>query len=237
MVRCADCGLLGRRRRATGEMFEVDASARESGHVDPSPMGNNALWLLVCTAHATNLSHEIRQQLAQDSGSDIAPDAALAPAQTITILHRDRVCESFTPWHEGFSPKEHAEMVLAAEFRREAAVRAEADQVWRDEQRRQDDERQERRAAWEQEQRRLDLEWRAEQDRESKRQHRATLNATVGVSAVILGVLGLLGSCIQAGWIANPLATPAPTPAPIVVPAPQVNVTVILPTPAPLGGP
>jgi hypothetical protein len=91
------------------------------------------------------------------------------------VLQKERNCGSFTPWIQGFTPKEHKEMLDAKEMRE-----------WQAEQREKD-------RAWQEEQRKFDREWQESQKKADRRWHAkmvvlaAVLGAIVSVAGYILG--------------------------------------------------
>jgi hypothetical protein len=53
-------------------------------------------------------------------------------------MNRERECESFTPWKQGYTPREHHEMLEMKLLRDWQANREEADRAWRERQARED---------------------------------------------------------------------------------------------------
>lgn len=47
------------------------------------------------------------------------------------VVQQERDCESFTPWQQGFTPKEHREMLDQQVLREWQAKREDADRQWR----------------------------------------------------------------------------------------------------------
>jgi hypothetical protein len=62
----------------------------------------------------------------------------------VPVAAEERKCAEFCEWRQGFSPKEHREMVDREELRRWQADREDADRLWRE---RQDEKRDDRQAA------------------------------------------------------------------------------------------
>jgi hypothetical protein len=61
----------------------------------------------LCLARAWDLPSEIKGDIARyDEG------------KCVRVLQKERLCESFTKWHQGFSPKEHREMMDREEWRK-----------------------------------------------------------------------------------------------------------------------
>ena len=99
MKTCKNCGFLALRDKHTRELGEADEGYRElldlrSG---PSPFP-------VCFVSAVNLRFEI--------------DAPTQEAIMEVIVFKDRSdCPGWTPWQQGFTPKEHREMLDRKEER------------------------------------------------------------------------------------------------------------------------
>ncbi len=60
------------------------------------------------------------------------------PDELLRVFQRNRDCSSFTPWQQGFTPKEHREMMDRERARQWQAERERADRDWRRQQRRDD---------------------------------------------------------------------------------------------------
>lgn len=98
MAKCADCGFLAL-RYIDGERRIAEASAivREVGNVEPCFTAN-----VECYARQFNLKKE-------EGGGG-------GPVRTLKIVNRERDCPKFTPWLQGYSPKEHREMLDQAKI-------------------------------------------------------------------------------------------------------------------------
>lgn len=111
MVKCADCGFLASRLRQTRDLVETEIRLRESWNQFIA-MGSSNLYALrpVCFVRAADFEVEM-------GGPPIppAPDA----------INRERDCDKFTPWMQGFSPKEHKEMLSDAEMKKWQAAESE----------------------------------------------------------------------------------------------------------------
>ena len=128
MVKCADCGFLTMRNKFTGNLEEVDAEFRTTGEGPtiavwaesdgtglPYPRTTNPFARIpICFAQAHNLA-----------GNPIPQ--RYEPSDLLEIITKERICPpdetalGFTPWQQGFTPKEHRERQL--ELERDLAIR------------------------------------------------------------------------------------------------------------------
>lgn len=95
MVKCSECGFLSLRNVTTRELEEVEKEYRESSNPEYSSAGYLADRhdnLPVCFAQACDL-------IAEYAFGDMAK-----------TMQKERECNSYTKWQQGFSPKEHREM-------------------------------------------------------------------------------------------------------------------------------
>jgi hypothetical protein len=107
MSRCADCGYLTVRNRVDNSLGEAAIDYREKGAVamgiDDKGMNLHSLQerLPLCFA---------RQSYLENATSNIKPRDN--PVQeVVAIIQRDIQCAEFTTWRQGFTPKEHREMI------------------------------------------------------------------------------------------------------------------------------
>jgi hypothetical protein len=183
MPRCADCGFLA--VRGTDRILhEVERESRRTGR-----MGSNILASApTCFVQAADLQKEM-----VDSGSVDNKAAA--------VINKDRVCPpaglsiGFTPWIQGYTPKEHREMIDSREMRAWQAEQREKDRVWQDEQRTKDDQRQNEQrlkdAQREEDQRANDRQWQVGQKWSDRCWHLAmvSLAGLFGLIGVVVGYL------------------------------------------------
>jgi hypothetical protein len=149
MVRCDGCGFLSMRRRSDRALCEVEGPIRQTGEVPleaSSPSSNLYEDAPVCYARAADLAKELR---------------GTRPADRLAVIQKDRDCASFTPWQQGFSPKEHREMIDSAALRE-----------WMSEDKRQAQAREDRRRAEDQaREERLEAEREKRRQEEREREH------------------------------------------------------------------
>ena len=114
-VKCADCGFLVLRDGGTREMLEAELEFRQTAKHGPKYES-----IPFCLERAANLPVEYRNNKVEN------------PSALLEILEQDRSCESFVEWQQGFTPKEHKEMLQEAELRKWQTEREDADREWRD---------------------------------------------------------------------------------------------------------
>ena len=162
MVKCQDCGFLAARDRETRKLVEVEKEMRQTG-ISPQLIGTTThkyQSIPICFVRAFDLADGIKTQ--EDSRS------------FLHVIQIDRNCEKHTPWHQGFSPREHKEMIDAERLRDWQRKVEQEDRDYRDEQRRADLEREERQRQTDldrqEKQRKDDREYRDKQDKWMRRQ-------------------------------------------------------------------
>ncbi len=209
MVKCEDCGYLALRNRHTRGLDEAEEAFRQTAEVADVPrtrpyatdprmamfdISNTEIpyeTIPLCFAMELDFSSvvdtEARIRRMRDSGRrpyerDIIRD----------ILWEEQECSSWRKWQQGFTPKEHREMMDRERMLTWQADREENDRKWRDEQRR------------------SDLEWRAQQasdertwrQDQQKREDRRTFWSIFWVAIVATAVLAaatIFAAYIQRG--------------------------------------
>ncbi len=182
MVKCADCGFLTLRDKATGELVEVIDDYRVSGRVPDWAIFRHYHNYPICFVMAYDLMPEVERQALKQIQDNISEWGKYV----LELIQKERLCPpdgnncGFTNYQQGFTPKEHQEM-LDEQWKREyEAKREDTDREWRAEQRR------------------LDLGWREEQDEKAERRHRWDLIIT-GIVATAL----ICGATIAAAFISR----------------------------------
>ena len=110
-VKCQDCGFLAVRHGGTRALVEAEIRMRDAADLvlyDPSP---------VCFVRASDLAAEM--------------ELPKGKAQFLKVLGTERECQRFVKWQQGFTPREHKEMIDSQEQR-------ERDRQWQFEQKRSD---------------------------------------------------------------------------------------------------
>jgi hypothetical protein len=139
MVKCSECGFLAIRNAETRNLEEVEFKPRQSG--DIGKLGVQRYVLIpVCFAMVANFDEEIEELRKSPEYTEKRNGyGQVTWPQWSTfvkvVLNKERECESFTRWHQGFTPKEHREMLDRQEMLKWQADREDADRKWRTRQR------------------------------------------------------------------------------------------------------
>jgi hypothetical protein len=176
MAKCVDCGFLSLRLRKGRALVEAEVDYREKGS-RPSE-GNTLIYedLPICFVMAFDLASECKSADRND---------------LIAVMKKERDCQSSTAWLQGFSPKEHREMLNEKMMREWQANREDADRAWRNQQA--EDERK-----WREHQAKVEADRYAEQRADEHRRHRIDLFVMGGI---VTGV-GVIAQLIAA-WISG----------------------------------
>lgn len=114
MVKCSECGFIAARTWKTRELVEIEEEKRCSGKIgdelskfEPSP---------VCFINSFDIKEEVEilRKAAHDEPSQDSIGGYISPHWEIyvkAVLNIERKCKSFRRWQQGFTPKEHKEMV------------------------------------------------------------------------------------------------------------------------------
>ncbi len=186
MVKCVDCGFLTLRDRATGLLVEVDDDYRVSGRVPPLVAYHAYHNYPICFTMAHNLMPEI-EQAAQQQGEDGSDDWG---KYVLGVITRERDCVAtgktlgFTEYQQGFTPKEHREMLDRQWQLEYEAKRDKEDKEWR--------ESQETKAEGRHQQQLGVL----------KQLHKREMWIVGGAVTVAILIITMIGAAIEAEWFA-----------------------------------
>jgi hypothetical protein len=128
MVKCIDCGYLAARHHETRLLEEVEEDYRNSGVSPNTTVGyKHGIGIAVydepiCFMRSCDLKAEYGEKR-----PGVSKDL-------LSTLRKDRECSSFTDWQQGFTPKEHREMMDREGMKKWQMEREEADKKWRMEQ-------------------------------------------------------------------------------------------------------
>ena len=126
MVKCADCGYLAVRGIMNGELLEADGKFRESGEVlFINTYGNQSRPKYeqqpICFARAENLIDEFEKETGKQNNTVSAKN----------VIVKDRNCtRGYTDWQQGFTPKEHREMLDRKQLLKWQAKREKEDKIF-----------------------------------------------------------------------------------------------------------
>jgi hypothetical protein len=117
-VKCADCRFLAVRKCETREIVDAEDLLRQKGELPIVPGRNYYPYEdnPICFVRAFDLRDEI----------GVSPNVRLR----LDVVQRERDCGKFTDWQQGFSPKEHLEMLIEEATRRREERRDELQREW-----------------------------------------------------------------------------------------------------------
>ena len=115
IVKCAECGFLAMRHEHNRGLVEAERITRVDGFV---PEKLNVEKMPLCFLMLIDFRAHI---------------AGAADEQRRDALNAERECADFTPWRQGFSPKEHQEMLDRQWMLDFQTRREDADRTWRQE--------------------------------------------------------------------------------------------------------
>jgi hypothetical protein len=161
---CAACGFLSLRDASSRQLVEVEAIIREDGRI-PQVWGQQTgfqdmypPWP-ICFQRAWPLMEEMRAALT------LFPNAPQQEKTTLAmnkVINLKRPCLGFTPWQQGFTPKEHRERL---------------DREWK--------------LKFETEQRRKDEEWRSAESKAASDRHAEQMRELKGQGRTLFWILGV----------------------------------------------
>jgi len=124
MVKCSECGFLASRDIETRYLEETEQEIRQEG----CPI------LMVDTVKiGSKFEPPICFMRSQDYRA--VPFGQIYDHKPVKFeIQRERICEYFTPWQQGFTPKEHREMLDREKMLKWQADREDADRKWRSKQ-------------------------------------------------------------------------------------------------------
>lgn len=124
MVMCHECGFLAVRHEKSRELVEMELDYRNTGEAPreiDSPKHPNiyGYGFPLCFKQAYSIGDEMKNEKGS-LGEKIR-----------SVIQRDRVCEYFTVWRQGFTPREHQEMLDRERMKGWEMEREELDRKWR----------------------------------------------------------------------------------------------------------
>ncbi len=112
MVKCSECGLLAVRAATSRNLVEAEKGCRKTGNFNiytRSSQGSQMPYYALpplCFAQVIDMREEINKAAGMDN-----PDYSRDPVSIHLVLHEERKCNEFVMWQQGFTPKEHREML------------------------------------------------------------------------------------------------------------------------------
>lgn len=130
MVKCSECGFLTIRNFTDGSLIEASDIYRQCGDV-PFRNWQQLSYIPLCFVRAYNLREELEKvDLHGTQMADGGRPEAGWTEQLLTVIAGERECEPFTEWQQGFSPKEHREMLDRDNMLRWQRDREESDRAF-----------------------------------------------------------------------------------------------------------
>lgn len=121
MAKCVDCGYLTVRHYFERNLVEAESKIRK-GEQWPAQQGTN-----LCLYERTPLCFVMANKIGNKSNDYSAMEFRDA-------ICEERNCDYFIHWQQGFTPKEHREMIDRKEMLKWQADREDADRKWREKQ-------------------------------------------------------------------------------------------------------
>ncbi len=121
MSKCTECGYLALRNKESRSLVEAEYDYRKK-EFDPtiSPHGISQYEdLPLCFAQSYDINAEITNSQDTSNYKDIH-----------NIINKERECTKFTKWTQGFTPKEHMEMLDREEWRNWQEKQRKSDRRW-----------------------------------------------------------------------------------------------------------
>ncbi len=118
MVKCADCGFLAVRHHSERYLAEVEGNIREGGEWPVQRGGGIPIY------ERRPLCFAMSEQIG-------VPKDDYSPLDFKEHIHEKKDCKEFTEWQQGFTPKEHREMLDRQEFRDWQEKQSKSDRLWR----------------------------------------------------------------------------------------------------------
>ena len=104
MVKCSECGFLATWLRKKSTFREASQYFRETGQPEDTP-ADYAEYLPQCFVRQCDLASEVAANPLLATGSSYSNIVS-------GVIKKERDCLSITPWSQGFSPKEHQEVLF-----------------------------------------------------------------------------------------------------------------------------
>ena len=130
MGKCADCGYLSVRNKDDYSLGEPSINFREKGQVattwDDKGRNPHSLHepIPLCFARQPYLA----------SATEKIKDKKNPFKEVRDVIQENNDCKEFTHWQQGFTPKEHREMIDRERMTKWQTEREEADRKWRSKQ-------------------------------------------------------------------------------------------------------
>lgn len=127
MVKCVKCGFLALRRWPSRTLVEADGEYRETASLPGVSEVKEYYEFPFCFA---------RKECLENCGDEARMIAGyrghnrVCSKDILTIIKRDILCDGFTKWYQGFTPKEHMEMKDSEEWRKWQVEESKKNRKW-----------------------------------------------------------------------------------------------------------
>ena len=108
MVKCAECGFLALRDKTTGLLLEVNDDYRVSGRV---PEYIKAYKEYHNYPICFTMAHDLMPEVEQAAGKQFIDQSDDWGKYVLVVITKERDCLGFTKYQQGFTPKEHRDML------------------------------------------------------------------------------------------------------------------------------
>jgi hypothetical protein len=183
VAKCSECGFLTLRDKCDGSLLEVTDDYRVSGKV-PSFLTGEAHNYPICFVMAYNLMPEV-EQAAQQQFTERNEGWSDWPEYVLKIITKERDCDvrskMFVTYQQGFTPKEHREMLDRQWLIANQNKREREDRLWREQQRIED------------------LQWRETQEEKAEHRHRTDLIIIGIVATLLICAVTIMAAFIERG--------------------------------------
>jgi hypothetical protein len=115
MPKCSECGLLAVWRVTPSQLEEASQHFRDGGKHE-NIEDDEGKYQPKCFVREWTLHAEAKET--QSKSQDSTEAGRYAP-HVKHVIQAERPCSQFTPWLQGFSPKEHVEMKSQADLRKQ----------------------------------------------------------------------------------------------------------------------
>lgn len=128
MVKCADCGFLASRDIETRQLEETEQEIRSQGQLVPAPNTGKPIH---------KYEHPVCFMQSKDYKAFPYTSRSIFTLDREDIrseIQRERDCKEFTAWQQGYTPKEHRDMIDREKMLKWQAGREDEDRKWREKQ-------------------------------------------------------------------------------------------------------
>jgi len=174
--KCVDCAFLSAKNLDSRNLDEVEGEFRRTGNPPLHLLGGREIYYPIhkgypiCFVQKYNLPDLFEKTSGQE------------PNKFLAIINEGRECDLFTEWKQGFTPKEHQEMIDRQRRLEFEACKDAEDKKWREGQEEKADQRHQ------------------DQIKLLKGIHRREMWIVGGAVTLVIIIVTIIGAAIEAGW-------------------------------------